>query len=522
MASSSLPLTDLIVLGAYFVGIAIFGSWFLRRSRTAGEYMTAGRDLPGWALGLSIFGTYLSSNTFLGVPGKAFGGNWNAFVFSLSIPAAAFVAVRWFVPFYRNSGEVSAFAHLEKRFGAWARTYAVVCYLITEVARVGTILFGTALGVQALTGWSLQTLIIIDGVIVTIYTLLGGIRAVVWTDVVESIILIGGAIALFIAILLGMPEGPSQAFTIAAENNKFSLGAFSAEVGASTFWVVLLYGFFTNLNNFGIDQNYVQRYVIAESSRAAAKSVWLGGLLYVPVSLLFFMIGSSLFSFYSVHGDMRAELETQRTTSSVKASDHSSEPITPPPTEAAVADRALPHFIGHRLRYGFAGLIVAAIFSAAMSTLSSCLNSSATVFLCDIWRRYFNPGITDTGSMRVLHIATFISAVAGTAVALAMIGIKSILDTWWMISGMIAGATLGLFLLGMTCKRAGPASAGVGVVAGLLIIAWMTLSPGSGLPAYLQSPFHPNLVIVVGTLAILGVGTLASRWSRPDRLSPRQ
>src|SRR5882672_8167386 len=140
MASLALSVPDLVVLVAYLVGIAILGSYFRRSSRTAREYMTAAGDLPGWAIGLSIFGTYLSSNTFLGVPGKAYGGDWNAFVFSLSIPVSAWLAVRFFVPFYRRRGEVSAYTHLEQRFGAWARTYAVVCYLGTQLARMGTIL----------------------------------------------------------------------------------------------------------------------------------------------------------------------------------------------------------------------------------------------------------------------------------------------------------------------------------------------------------------------------------------------
>jgi len=272
MASLALSVPDLVVLVAYLVGIAILGSYFRRSSRTAREYMTAAGDLPGWAIGLSIFGTYLSSNTFLGVPGKAYGGDWNAFVFSLSIPVSAWLAVRFFVPFYRRRGEVSAYTHLEQRFGAWARTYAVVCSLGTQLTRMGTILCGTALGVQALTGWSLQTLIIVNGAVVTIYTLLGGIRAVVWTDVVESVILIGGAIILLVAVLAEMPGGPSQAVTIAVEHGKFGLGGFSLDMRMSTFWVVLLYGLFTNLNNVGIDQNYVQRYVIADSDRAAARS----------------------------------------------------------------------------------------------------------------------------------------------------------------------------------------------------------------------------------------------------------
>ena len=195
-----LPAIDIAVLVVYLVAVVGLGAWFVRRNRTTRDFMAAGGSLPGWAGGLSIFGTYLSRDTFIGVPGKAYGGNWNGFVFSLSLPLAAWVAVKWFVPFYRKSGEISAYHHLEKRFGPWARSYALVCYLLTQLARMGAILFGVAIGLNALTGWSMPTIIIGAGVAVTFYTLLGGIEAVIWTDVIQSIVLLVGAVA--IAVLL--------------------------------------------------------------------------------------------------------------------------------------------------------------------------------------------------------------------------------------------------------------------------------------------------------------------------------
>jgi SSS family solute:Na+ symporter len=370
---------------------------------------------------------------------------------------------------------------------------------------MGTVMFGTALGLHALTGWSLPTIIVVTGLVVTLYTLLGGIRAVVWTDVVQSIILMVGAVTVLSLLLAGMPGGPRQAVTIAAEHGKFNLGGFGGGVGQSTFWVVLLYGIFTNLNNFGIDQNYIQRYIVASSDRAAVRSVWVGALLYVPVSLIFFFIGSSLFSYYREHDGQLEALRSPATAASLSAADSSG------PADADIADRVLPHFIVHKLRYGLAGLVIAAIFAAAMSTIDTSLNSSATVFLCDIWRRHVSPDISEAGAMRVLYAFTFMWGLVGTSAALAMIGVKSLLDTWWQISGMIAGAMLGLFLLGVLCKRAGPASAGIGVIAGLAAIAWAKMSPNSNLPPGLRSPLHPNLVIVVGTLTILSVGFVASR-----------
>src|SRR5215218_6614264 len=172
----NLPVLDLSIIAVYLLAMIIVGLYFSRKNKSSEQFTKASGAIPGWAIGLSIYATFLSSNTFLGVPGKAFGSNWNAFVFSLSMPLAAWVSAKYFIPFYRQSGEISAYTHLEHRFGAWARTYAVVCFLLTQLARMGSVFFGIALSLQALTGFSMAMIMITMGIIIIIYTVLGGIE----------------------------------------------------------------------------------------------------------------------------------------------------------------------------------------------------------------------------------------------------------------------------------------------------------------------------------------------------------
>ncbi len=514
---------DIAVLAIYLLGVVAFGCWFVRRSRTTEGFMAAGRSLPGWAVGLSIFGTYLSSNTFIGVPGKAYGTNWNSFVFSLSLPIAAIIAVRFFVPFYRRSGGISAYHHLERRFGPWARTLAMACYLLTQVARMGSIMLGVALGMNALLGWDMATIIVATGILVTLYTLLGGIEAVIWTDVAQSIVLMIGAVVVTLLLLFGMPEGPGQIFSIAAEHGKFSLGSFGASLTDTTFWVVLAYGVVVNLNNFGIDQSFVQRYHTARSDREAARSVWIGGLLYLPVSAVFFFIGTSLFAYYETRPDMLAEVKTEVAQDNLKK-----DGITPdsPEYEAKLAqasaklkatdlgDKVLPHFVVDRMPPGMAGLLLAAIFAAAMSSIDTSLNSSATIILSDVYKRYFRQNAGERESMRVLRLATIAWGALGTGVALMLIGVESILDAWWILSGLFVGGMLGLFLLGLISRRAKEPAAVIGVLVGLLVIVWMTASMFSPWPERLEpvrSPFNRLLIPVIGTMTIVLVGSLVGR-----------
>ncbi|MDA8743408.1 hypothetical protein N9N28_02135 [Rubripirellula amarantea] len=282
---------DWSVLIGYFVGIIFVGLFFWRRNQSTVQFTAGGRTLPGWLCGLSIFATYLSSISYLALPGKAFVDSWNVFLFSLALPLAAFIATTYFVPLYRRSGQISAYALLEKRFGLWARIYCSGFYLLYQVARIGVVMYLMALPMAVLFGWDIRTVICVTGVIVTAYAFVGGILAVIWADAIQAVVLLAGALLSLTILLFQMPGGPAAVIEIAHQNDKFSWGSISLfEVGQPTIWVVFAFGLFDNLRNFGIDQSYIQRYIAASSDREAAKSVWLGALLYIPVSALFWSL----------------------------------------------------------------------------------------------------------------------------------------------------------------------------------------------------------------------------------------
>ena len=485
---------DLIIFIVYLSGMVLFGSSFYWKSRSSVSFILGNNKIPTWVISMSIFATFVSSISYIALPGQAFQGNWNPFVFSLSLPFAAFLTVRFFVPLYRSVNSPSAYTYLELRFGPWAKTYASVMYLLTQLMRTGTILFLLALTLNLIVGWNMVTIIIITGFSVMVYSMLGGIQAVVWTDAIQGIILIAGALVSAVVLLFSMPEGAGQLFHIAAESNKFSLGSFKPDFTESTFWVVLIYGIFINLQNFGIDQNYIQRYMTASSDKEAKKSALWGGLLYIPVSLLFLFIGTALYSYYSVNTG-----------------------ILP---DNILSDRVFPFFIVNSLPAGLTGLLVASIFAAGMSTISTSVNSSATIILNDYFKKKLRDENIEKKEMRILYSASLLFSIISILIAIAMINVRSALDTWWKLASIFSGGMLGLFLLGFISKRVNNAAAITGVISGLIVIAWMSLSPllfkGTILEKYASS-FHSYLAIVFGTTVIFITGFLAGVVSRRFR-----
>lgn len=490
-----LPLLDLIVFFSLTAINVIIGVSFYFNNKTADQFTSGGRKMPSWVVGMSIFATFVSSISFLALPGKAYMTNWNAFVFSLSIPFAAVMTVKFFIPHYRAIGNISAYYYLEQRFGPWARIYASVCYILTQLMRTGAILMLLALPLNALFGWNVKTVIIITGLLVMLYSMLGGIKAVMWTDAIQGIILITGALVCAAVLTFTMPEGPGKLFETAIANHKFSLGSFSASLRESTFWVVLVYGLFINLQNYGIDQNYVQRYMTTSTDREAKSSALFGSLLYIPVSLVFFYIGTALFSFYTAQPDLLpAELKV-----------------------SGAGDKVFPYFIATGLPAGITGLLIAAIFSAGMSTVSTSLNSTATIVLTDYYKRYFNVEAGEKTSMRVLYISSFLMGIAGISIALSLVGVESALDAWWSLASIFSGGMLGLFLLGFISTKAKKPEAVIGVIIGVIIIIWMSLSPlyfNEERSLAFRSPFHSNLTIVFGTMAIFFIGFILTKILR--------
>jgi SSS family solute:Na+ symporter len=474
---------DFVIFLVFTLGVVLFGCSFFRKRGSSDEFTSAGRNLPGWLVGMSIFATYVSSISYIGYPGKAFAGNWNAFVFSLSIPVASYLAARYFVPFYRREGSVSAYAFLEQRFGRWARLYASACYLLTQVARMGSILYLLALPMYILMGWNIHAVIIATSVAIILYSMLGGIKAVIWTDAIQGFILIAGAVVCLILIFVNMPGGPSQVFDLAIhspQGNKFSLGDFSSDLTTSTFWVCLIYGIFINLQNYGIDQNYVQRYHAAKNLKAARFSATFGGYLFIPVSAVFFLIGTALYSYYTA---LPAQL---------------------PASISAKPDYVFPYFIVHSLPTGLRGLLIASIFAAGMSTVATSITSSATIVLTD-YIRPFRKAMRERSQLRVLQSSSIVVGIIGMIVAIGMLQVESIIDAWWKLSSIFSGGMLGLFLLGWLTAKTRRIHALIGVIVGVAVIAWITLAEPLQLPGI---HLHEYLAIVLGTTAIFVTGFL--------------
>ncbi len=486
-------LIDFIIFVVFTAGVVLFGVSFGRKNKSSDDYTRAGQSLPGWLVGMSIFATYVSSISYIGYPGKAFADNWNAFVFSLSIPIASIFAARYFVPFYRKSGSVSAYTFLEERFGKWARIYASACYLLTQIARMGSILYLLAVPMYILMGWNIHLVIIVTSLAIIFYSMVGGIKAVIWTDAIQGFILIGGALLCLGILLFSMPEGPHQAFDIAihsVQGNKFSLGDFGGSLTESTFWVCLIYGIFINLQNYGIDQNYVQRYHTAQTEKAAIKAALFGGYLTIPMSAIFFLIGTALYSYYQVHGGLPANISEK-------------------------PDYVFPFFIVNSLPMGLRGLLIASIFAAGMSTVATSITSSATIIFEDYYRPFVHHQ-DDKRNMKFLKIFSAGVGLIGIVVALAMLSVKSIIDAWWTLSSIFSGGMLGLFLLGFIVRKAGKLSAIVGVVFGVIVIAWISLASLLDLPGI---HLHEYLAIVFGTAAIFVVGFLISAYDTQKKIS---
>jgi len=487
METHTVATIDYVIASIYVLATAGFGAWFVRRSNTMEGFTLAGKLIPGWAIGLSLLATYLSSISFLANPGKSYASDWRPFVFSLTLPIAILVATRWFIPLYRNTVKTTAYEYLEQRFGVWARVYMGAAYILLQIGRFAVVLYLTALALASLLATDTATLIVLLGGLTIAYTLLGGFAAVIWTDVVQSVVLLLGGIFCLYLLLSHMPGGWEQLSATAARQDKFSLGSMDADLLVQGFWVIFIFGIVENLKNFSVDQNYVQRFLSAPSEAQARKSLWLGGLLYIPVSALFFMIGTALFVYYL------------------------NVPAAGLPEQA---DKVFPYFIVNELPTGLVGLVIAGVLAAGMSTLDSSLNSSATVWTVDFYKRLLRPDADDARQVTVIRTATAIIGVLATAASLLMIDAKSALDVWWKLSAVFGGGMLGLFLCALFYRHMQPRQAMFATVVGVLFVAWATITSTWFIETGWGFPLHVMMIGVCGTLVIVVAGFLVSRQKR--------
>jgi SSS family solute:Na+ symporter len=492
----SLGTIDIAILLLYSCVLIGMGVYYSRKCRTAEQFMVADRTIPAWAAGLAVMSAYTSSISYIATPGKAFDSNWHPIIFALCIFPVAWLVCKYAVPYYRRTRLISVYAFLEERLGAWGRIYAAFAFVLYMIGRVAVILYLAGLLMDTFVPWNITAVIIVIGLITIVYTLLGGMEAVIWTDVMQSIIMIAGILFCAVSLSISVFSGPEPLIQAAIDNHKFSFGSLKFTLASQqhlfnrTVWVMIIYGVTEALRSLLADQNYVQKYCSVPSERDAKRSVWIAMLIYIPLTAVFLYIGTALYAYYSPGGHELAEDITK-------------------------GEQVFPYFIATQVPTGLKGLIIAAIIAAAMSTVDSALNCSATVLLLDFYKRYLNPNIADRASVLFLRTATVTWGVLGTGAALLMIRASSILDVWWQISGIFGGALLGLFLLAFMKVRLHLWQGIVSIGVSILVISWGTFA--RDLPAswrWAQCNLDSIIVGAVGTAALLVAAGLFSLINR--------
>ncbi len=485
---------EIWIIVLYMLSMLVIAFFVSSKSRSVEGYTVGNRDMPGWALGLSVLGTFTSSISFLAYPGKSYATNWNAFVFGLALPPAAYIAVRWFVPLYRRGVGFSAYELLEHRFGYWARAYADLSYIVLQLIRIATVLLLVAFAMSEMVQWEVIPTVVALGLLVIVYDTLGGIQAVVWTDVMQVIVLIGGAVWCLVTLIAG--AGGLETVLREVPRVKLEWGPWLGDgqqavsfwsLSAPTVLVILIYGLTENLRNYGTDQNYVQRILAAKDDREAGRSLWIGAISYLPLSIIFFSIGTVLYMNY------------------------------PPESlpEGMRSDQVFPSFITQELPAPVAGLVLAGILAAAMSTVDSSLNSMSTVVLIDLLRPLRRGRKPLWPEIITLRLSTITLGLLGTGTAVAIYAVfrseksRTMLDLWWEYAGVAGGGMFGLFLLAWLMPRLPSWGAALGVVLSLPVLAWGTFArdPVAGVWwEQLACPLDRKLVGVSGTVVLLVVG----------------
>jgi SSS family solute:Na+ symporter len=490
---STIDIGILILYGAVLIGMGIY---YTRKCRTAEQFMVAGRSIPAWAAGLAVMSTYTSSISYIATPGKAFDSNWHPFIFSICIIPVSWFVCKYAVPYYRKVKLISVYEFLEDRLGSWARIYGAFSFVLFMVGRIAVILYLASLLLNNFVPWGIVPVIIVMGLITIVYTFLGGMEAVIWTDVMQSLVMIVGIVFCAVTLTREVFAQPDYLIQAALDANKFSFGSLKPTLASQqhlfdrTIWVMIIFGVTENLRSLIADQNCVQKYSSVADERQAKRSIWIGMLIYIPLTAIFLYIGTALFAYYSGGGHQLGEGITK-------------------------GEHVFPFFIAQQLPVGLKGLVVAAILAAAMSTVDSNLNCSATVLLLDFYKRYFNPNIGERASVVFLRAMTIAWGGLGTGFAILMIRAESILDVWWQISGIFGGGVLGMFILGLLRLRLHLWQGLVSIGVSLVIISWGTFA--RNLPEswkWIECNLDVVIVGAVGTAALMIVAIIFGLFNR--------
>ncbi|MBO7067639.1 MAG: sodium/solute symporter [Bacteroidaceae bacterium] len=440
------------VLIFYLIAMLGMGIYFMRRENGAEDFFKGGGRVPWWAAGISIYATMLSAITYMAIPAKAYATDWTYYPMLWMIPIVGFPVIWYYLPYFRRSKAASAYAILEERFNAATRLMASALFCVFMVARMALVLYLPSLALTAVTGIDIYLCIVLMGLVTIIYCTMGGVEAVIWGDVVQGCILVGGAIFAALYLWGGTEGGFSGAWQLAVDNDKLRLFVWSWDYRRVTFWVAILGGgIANNLISYTSDQTVIQRYMTTKDEKSAGRSILVNGFMSVFISVAFYFIGTGLYTFYKTH-PQSLDITMQQ------------------------GDAIFPYFMMSQMPAGIAGLLIAAIFAATMSTISSNINSVSTAFSVDFIQR-FRPSIKDSALLRVARWTCIVSGMIGLGIALLMAtwDITSLLDYFNTILGLLTSGLGGLFVMAVFIPRIKGWAALTGFVAGEVVVLLMYL-----------------------------------------------
>ena len=443
----TLPVSGWLVLGAYLLGITAFGAYLGRKRSSVEDYFLAGRSVPWWAIAACIVATETSTLTFTGVPGFAYTGNWTFLQLVMGYIIGRAVAALVLVPAYFDGRLFTSYELLSKRFGPSVRSVAAAVFLLSRTVADGVRLHAAALVISVAAGAPEYLVILILAFAMILYTEEGGVKATIWTDVVQLAVYLAGAVLILTTVARALPEGPAAALAAAGAQGKLKVFDFSWNLARTyTFWAGIIGGMFLTLATHGTDHYLVQRLLVARGPKDAGRGLMISGLVVFAQFSLFLLIGTLLWSFYEGRTFARG-------------------------------DEVLPTFVGEQLSGVGVGFILAAVVATA---LSPSLNSMAASTIRDFYLPYINPRASEALQLRVGRRVTVFWGIAQVGVALAAQRISSSLETGLTALSYASGPTVGAFLLGVLTRRATALGTLVGMLVGLvapyLVSQWVPLA----------------------------------------------
>ncbi|MCR5415130.1 MAG: sodium/solute symporter [Kiritimatiellae bacterium] len=473
------------VVGVYallMVGMAVY---FIRKKKDENDYFRGGNRIPWYVAGMSIFATMLSSITFIAIPTQAYLQDWRYFIMAFFIIGMAPVAIYYYLPFFCRLGITSAYEYLEKRFNLGVRLFGSAAFIVFMVCRVAVVTLLPAIALNAVTGISIDACILICGVLTMVYCSLGGLEAVIWSDFVQGIVLMGGAVAVLVLLVLKTgADGAhfSTFWSVAGDYGKNKMWDFRFLLSEPVFWVVAVQGLVSNLSSYTSDQCVIQRYIATPDENATKRSLWFNGCMSVFAQIVFYGIGMALFAFYHTN-PQAADVSMMK------------------------GDSILPTFMATEMPAWLAGLVIAAVFAATISTLSANLSSASTAVVTDFVKR-FKPGISGKAQIRCGQITTYVIGIIGilSALTLARMESNALFDNFNKYIAMLTAGLTGLFFMGVFMPRIKGIAAVLGLAANYFVCFSCEILDCN----VFGLKFHPFLLGGLGLVACILVSTLAS------------